>query len=170
MLILVRHAMPAHGPDVAARDWHLTPDGEQAARALCARLPLDAHLVASSETKAIETIAAARNVIIDRRFDEIVSDEAYDADFRTSRLGYVEGADHDGWEPRLHAVRRFGAAIDDHTGDAGGRPLVVATHGMVLTLWLTATIGLADPGAFWTGLSLPDALVVDRDARTVTRL
>lgn len=126
MLILVRHAMPAHGPDVADRDWHLTAEGAHAARELCARLPRDAYLVASTEMKAIETIAPAGPVLSDPRFDE-------------------------------------------HTG-ATDRPVVVATHGMTLTLWLTATIGLGDPGAFWAGLGLPDALVVDRVARTVTAL
>ena len=169
MLILVRHAMPDHRPEVAARDWQLSADGEQAARALCARLPSGAHLVASTEIKAIETIACAGDVITDRRFDEVDRDEPYSGDFRTRRLAYIEGADHDGWEPRHDVVRRFSAAVDDHTGDTGG-PLVVATHGMTLVLWLTATIRLTDPGAFWAGLGLPDALVVDRTARTVTRL
>jgi hypothetical protein len=41
---------------------------------------------------------------------------------------------------------------------------------MAMTLWLTATIGLDEPGAFWADLRFPDAQVVDLAAGTVVRL
>ncbi len=131
---------------------------------MCARLPGDARLVASTEVKAIETIGAE---LTDGRFDEIARVEAYDGDFRRQRRAYVEGADLVDWEPREDVVRRFGAGVAEY---AGGGPVVIASHGMAMTLWLTATIGLGDPGAFWEGLRFPDALVVDLVARTVDRL
>lgn len=168
MLILVRHAMPDHRPDVDSSDWHLTADGTRAARLLCARLPTGALVVASTETKAIETVSPAGNVINDRRFDEVGRDEQYDDDFRAARLAYVEGADHDGWEPRQDVVRRFSTAVDEYS--AMGDPVVIGTHGMTMTLWLTATIGLTDPGAFWAALGFPDALVVDLAERTIRPL
>ncbi|WP_432939329.1 histidine phosphatase family protein [Kribbella sp. CA-253562] len=170
MLILVRHAMPAHGPDVPARDWGLAPEGREATRSLCSRLPAGARLVASSEPKAVGTLEAAGRALEDPRFDEVVRVEAYSDDFRTQRLAYVEGSDHAEWEARGEVVRRFGAGVADHLAAADGQPLVIATHGMAMTLWLTATIGLGDPGAFWADLRFPDAQVVDLAAGTVARL
>ena len=170
MLILVRHAMPAHGPDTPARDWVLAPEGREAARELCSRLPAGARLVASSEPKAIGTLEPAGSVLRDPRFDEISRVEAYDGDFRARRLAYVEGADHADWETRSEVVERFGAGIADHLAAAAGQPLVIGTHGMAMTLWLTATIGLGDAGLFWAELRFPDAQVVDLAAGTVVRL
>jgi broad specificity phosphatase PhoE len=170
MLILVRHAMPAHGPDTPARDWSLAPEGREAARELCSRLPTGARLVASSEPKAIATLSPAGRVVEDPRFDEISRVEAYDGDFRGRRLAYVEGADLADWEARGEVVERFRAGVADQLAAAGGQPLVIATHGMAMTLWLTATIGLDEPGAFWAELRFPDAQVVDLAAGTVVRL
>jgi broad specificity phosphatase PhoE len=170
VLILVRHAMPAHGPDVPARDWLLTPEGEVAARSLCEQLPVGARVVASSEPKAIATVGPAGRVIEDRRFDEVSRVEAYDDDFRAQRRAYVDGADYTDWEAREDVVGRFAAGVAEHVAAADGRPVVIASHGMAMTLWLTATIGLDDPGAFWAALRFPDAHVVDLAARTVVRL
>lgn len=162
--------MPAHGPGTPARDWVLAPEGEVAAQALCRRLPDGARLIASSEPKAIATVQPAGPVIPDRRFDEITRVEAYDDDFRTQRRAYVDGADHADWEPRQDVVRRFAAGVAEHVAAAGGRPVVIASHGMAMTLWLTATIGLDEPGAFWAALRFPDAHLVDLAARTVVQL
>lgn len=167
MLILVRHALPDHGPDIPARDWHLSAEARRAAEELCARLPAGARLVASSEPKAIQTIEPAGPVVQDSRFDEIERVEEYDDDFRTRRLAYVEGADHEDWEHRHHVVRRFADGLADHL--RAGTDLVIASHGMAMTLWLTATVGLEDPGGFWAGLTFPDAYVVDPRAGTVIR-
>jgi broad specificity phosphatase PhoE len=166
VLILVRHAIPAHGPDVPAREWHLSPDGRAAAAALCARLPDGARLVASSEPKAIQTLEPAGRPVSDPRFDEISRVEAYADDFRTARRAYVEGADRADWEPREDVVRRFAAGVEAHSADH----VVIATHGMAMTLWLTATVGLADPGEFWAALTFPDAYVVDLPGRRLSRL
>jgi broad specificity phosphatase PhoE len=146
----------------------LGAEGREAAAVLCARLPAGARVVASSEPKAIGTVEPLGKVVTDGRFDEIERVEAYNSDFRTPRRAYVEGADHEDWERREDVVRRFGAGVAEHVAAADGRPLVIASHGMAMTLWLTATTGLADPGAFWEDLRFPDALVVE--AGTVVRL
>jgi broad specificity phosphatase PhoE len=170
-LLLVRHAMPAHGPDLPAHEWMLRYDGRGAARRLAPHLPAGACLVASAEPKAFQTLQPAGRVTRDARFNEIERpDEPYGAGFRTARRAYVTGADHPGWEPRVRVVERFGAGIADHLTHAGGRPLVVATHGMAMTLWLSARIGLDDPAAFWADLRFPDVHEVDLDAGTVSRL
>lgn len=169
MLILVRHAMPAVDPDVPPERWHLSPDGHRAATALAARLPADAVLVASAEPKARQTLGGG--VSIDNRFNEVVRDEPYDGDYRARRRAYVSGTDHPGWEPRDQVVARFAEGVTGWLGRSGPRLLVVATHGMAMTLWLAAgTPGLADPGAFWADLRLPDAFAVDPDTRTAERI
>jgi broad specificity phosphatase PhoE len=170
VLILVRHAMPAHGQDTLSRDWLLASEGRVAARSLCGLLPTGARLVASSEPKAIGSLEPAGEVIADRRFDEVSRVEAYDDTYRTRRRAYVDGADHTHWEARNDVVARFDAGVTEHLAVAAGRSVVIASHGMAMTLWLTATVGLADPGAFWADLRFPDAHIVDLAAGTVARL
>src|SRR5512147_1072223 len=59
VLLLVRHAMPAADPNVAPEEWHLDPSGRSAAAALASMLPDHAVLVASTESKARETLDPA---------------------------------------------------------------------------------------------------------------
>ncbi|GAA4200936.1 hypothetical protein [Actinocatenispora rupis] len=55
----------------------------------------------------------------------------------------------------------------EHTERAAGRPLVLGTQGMALTVWLRTVAELPDPTAFWAALRFPDLLRVDPAARTV---
>jgi broad specificity phosphatase PhoE len=168
-LIAVRHAMPVVDPATPPESWTLSDDGLSAAAAM--RLPSPAYLVASEEPKAYQTLGSFGPVIRDARLGEIRREgEPFHGNFRELRYEYVSGADHPGWEPRADAVARFDAAVAFHLAQAGDRPLVLATHGMVLTLWLTARTGLAAPGEFWSALRFPDALAVDLVASTWRRL
>ncbi len=152
--------MPAFEPDVPAHRWPLSPAGRAAARALV--LPVGAYLAASSEPKAYQTLAHAGPVALDQRFGEVTRvDEPWDGRYRELRRAYVDGTDHVGWEPRAAVAARFDAAITDHLTRARGSVLVVATHGMAMTVWLTARIDLRSPGEFWAGLQFPDAIEVD---------
>jgi broad specificity phosphatase PhoE len=160
-LYLVRHAMPAFGPDVPPAAWELSSDGKRAAAALSNELPIGALLIASREPKARQTLEPAGTVRTDDRFNEVERDEPYDGDFKQRRRAYVCGTDHPGWEPREQVATRFTAGIAHWATQAGPRPLVVASHGMAITVWLTATIGLDDPGAFWAALRLPDLITLD---------
>jgi hypothetical protein len=167
-VILVRHAMPVVDLAVPPHEWVLQgpvpPLG----------LPADPYLAASTEPKALGTLAPFGPVATDVRFGEITrpasSPASHGDGWRELRLAYVEGADHPGWEPRSAVVARFDAGINDHWVRAAGRPLVVASHGMAMTLWLTARISLEAPGVFWSSLRLPDVFAVDLVARTVVRL
>ncbi|MGH8833465.1 MAG: histidine phosphatase family protein [Actinomycetes bacterium] len=172
MLILVRHAMPAFGPDVPAHEWELSEDGRTAAAVLARLLPAGARLVGSNEPKAWQTLEPAGSVDDrDARFNEVFRvGEPWEGEFRELRHAYVTGFDHDGWEPRADVARRFDAGVTEQLAVAGEVPLVVASHGMAMTVWLTARIGLADPGEFWAGLCFPDAHQVDLRAGTIRRL
>ncbi|MGA5761764.1 histidine phosphatase family protein [Nonomuraea bangladeshensis] len=169
MLLLVRHAMPAYGPTVPSYEWALSTEGWQAAHRLIARLPKDARLVSSNEPKAWQTLGGDDAVVRDRRFDEVTRVEPWEGDYRELRRAYVEGADHADWEPRAEVAKRFDAGITEHLALAGGRPLVVATHGMAMTVWVKTRLGLESAGDFWADLRFPDAHLVDLGAGTVER-
>lgn len=171
MLILVRHAMPAYGPDRPAHDWELSADGRAGAARLAGLLPAGARLVGSAEPKAWQTLEPAGTVLVDPRFNEVGrAGEPWGGDFRERRRAYVSGADHHGWEPRGEVAARFEEGVADHLAAAAGAPLVVASHGMAMTVWLTARLALTDPGEFWAGLRFPDAHLVAPDTGTVRRL
>jgi broad specificity phosphatase PhoE len=160
---------PAFGPDVPAAAWELSSEGRREARALARALPPGALLIASREPKARQTVEPAGSVQTDERFNEVTRDEPYEGDFRTRRRAYVAGKDYTGWEPRDQVRVRFAEGVRFWAAQADERPLVIASHGMAMTLWLTSTVGLADPGAFWAGLRLPDLLTVDVTGKQVTR-
>jgi broad specificity phosphatase PhoE len=168
-LILVRHAMPEVREDVPPERWQLSPMGRTAAARLRAVLPPSVYLVASEETKAWQTltVAAGRAVARDHRLGEVRRNEPHDSGFAERRRRYVGGIDHPGWERRAEVAERFGAAIGEHLARADGRPVVVGSHGMALTVWLSQAVGLADPAGFWARLKLPDVLPVDLTAGTV---
>ncbi len=165
--------MPVPEPATPPHRWALSDTGRAAARRLGPLLPSDALLVASDEPKAVQTLVAARPsapVVRDARFAEVRRDEPYHGDYRARRLAYLRGDSDPRWEPPDAVVARFDAGVTEHLRSAAGRSLVVATHGMAMTLWLAARGMLPDPAAFWSALGLPDAYAVDVAAGTVSRL
>jgi broad specificity phosphatase PhoE len=169
-LWLVRHAMPAHGPEVPAAGWELSEQGRQDAESVCRVLPAGALLVSSTEPKARQTLEPAGDVRTDERFSEVRREEAYHEDFQTARRAYVGGADQAGWETRAAVIARFDSGVRHWHALAGTRPLVIASHGMAMTLWLSAAVNVADPGGFWAGLRFPDLLEVDPGIPFVRRV
>ncbi|NHN54421.1 histidine phosphatase family protein [Calidifontibacter sp. DB0510] len=167
-LILVRHAMPALDARIASAQWQLSPEGESAARALRGLLPTDADVVSSPETKAAQTVSLATgsaSIVTDARFAEVCRPgEPFDADVRARRLAWIERRPderHTGWETSAEAAARFEDGVRAHA--TGERPLVIGTHGMVLTAWLLSR-GIVDPaeaGAYWSNLAFPDVVTVD---------
>jgi broad specificity phosphatase PhoE len=142
-----------------------------AAAALASVLPAGAYLAASTEPKAWQTLTPIGEPSRDRRFGEVSRlGEPWGGNFRELRRSYVDGADHAGWEPREHVTARFEAAIEEHLARAEQRPLVVASHGMAMTVWLTARVALARPGEFWAALRFPEVLRVDLSENVVTTI
>jgi broad specificity phosphatase PhoE len=170
-LYLVRHAMPAVDPAADPATWALSPAGRAAARDLGQSLPADALLLASDEPKAWQTLAPAgeRQVLRDRRLGEVRRTEGFSEEFRVRRRRYVSGEAVPDWEPQPSVARRFAAAVAGAVLAAGPRDIVLASHGMAMTVWLTEAVGLPDPGEFWAGLRFPDLLRVEPEARAVTR-
>nr|BFE74107.1 hypothetical protein GCM10020092_074080 [Actinoplanes digitatis] len=170
MLFLVRHAMPVLDPEVPPEQWELDAAGRRGAESLRHVIPSDAVLVSSEEPKARQTLERTGHVCTDIRFNEVVRDEPFHGDFRGRRRAYLAGADHTGWEPRERVVERIDAGIKHWRTRAAARSLVVATHGMAMTLWLATVVDLADPTDFWADLRLPDVFEVDLAARTLNRV
>ena len=167
-LVLIRHARPDVQPGVPAHEWHLGDDGRVAARNLSEMVPARAHLVASDEPKAVETLAEAsgrRDVVIDAGFGEVRRPNAPSGQIhRTLAAAYLRGAAHAAWEPQSSVVRRCHAAVLRHAAVASkrGEAVVIGTHGMAMSVWLCARVRSGDdPVAFWATLDFPDAIVVD---------
>ena len=160
VLVAVRHAMPDASPDVPPEAWTLSEEGRSAARVLVAGLPARALLVSSSERKAWETLAVAGDEVRrDGRLDEVRRPgEPWEGEYLELRRRYVSGDPPVGWESYAEAARRFQDAVDETLAGAHGRPVVLATHGMVLTTWLVSrgVLQRADAVAFWSGLRFPD--------------
>lgn len=163
-IFLVRHAQPQVSPAADPRDWPLSGPGRSAARYLRGRLPVAGLWVASTEVKAFETLSCAKPdeaivITTDERFDEVNRLEPFDGDVTARRRAWVDDRldeRHSGWETPLEAAERFEAAVRDHS--ALGSPLVIGSHGMVLTAWLVHVRGAVNrqaAGAFWEAMAFP---------------
>lgn len=166
MLLFVRHAMPLAAEATPPDEWALNADGQVAAHQLRAWLPGGSHLAASCERKAWETVGGTdSDVQRDARFNEVTrAAEHWGGDFLRLRRLYAEGARHPGWESQQHAAQRFHNGVVALQDRHGERPIVIGTHGMVLTNWLVSigAVARTDAAGFWSDLRYPDCIEVDR--------
>jgi broad specificity phosphatase PhoE len=142
------------------------------AAGLLSVLPSGSRLISSAERKAWETLGGSPDVLRDARFNEINRvDEPWEGNFRELRRLYVEGLTHPGWEPRADAGARFEAGVTDALQLDDRCPVVIATHGMVLTTWLVSrgVVELADAGGFWSDLRFPDCFHLAADGSSLIR-
>lgn len=178
-LVLVRHAAPDYDLELPARRWGLSEQGMADGRALVERLPPGALLVTSPEPKAWQTIDPddRDHAYRDERFREVGAPDrvfADAADWVAARLAYLRGELTgdlaDGWEPAREVVARFDEGLSNAETHAQGRPVVVATHGLAMTVWLTAKVALARPDEFWLALTMPDMWSVDLETGELRHL
>ncbi len=148
---------PRWNPAADPATWPLSGQGRAAARQIGGRLPAGALLTASDEPKAWQTLDpdGDRAVRLDRRLGEVRRTEEFTDGFRRLRRSYVCGAALDGWEPQDQVARRFAAAVSAALELAGARDVVLAGHGMAMTVWLVRAVSLRDPGTFWAELRSP---------------
>ena len=175
-LILVRHAAPRIAPGHAAPRWTLSDEGRIGAQRLATQLaPLNASAIVSSpEPKAHETAdIIARHLGLSVEIDDgFVEHKRPDLGFGTTE-GFnaairrvFESRDERffGGESANEALVRFEKAL---VGFAQ-RPLIVVTHGTVLSLF--AGRGGADSVSLWSSLKLPEAIVLDEGGRVIARI
>lgn len=176
-LILVRHAQPAIDEDRPPPEWRLSEAGRAAAGALAERLAAYAPVaaVASPEPKALET-----GEIIAGRLRLTVTSDAGFAEHHRPDLPFGTRED---FEARMAAF--FADPTEPLFGGESGqaararfaetlirnppRPLLVATHGTILSLYLAPILRL-DPFELWKGLRLPEAFVLDGEGRLLERI
>ncbi len=175
-IILVRHAMPAVEPGVAASLWGL---GEAAredcvllAHALARQSP--AAIWSSHERKARETaevlgLRLGMPVEVDPAFGEVDRPQVWDRDYREVAAGFLAGSEEPGWEPREAVRRRFATAVERATAGGTDAPVIVVTHGLAMALWTSVAATVGDVVAWWQALSFPDAWVIDTDTRRADR-
>lgn len=169
-VLLIRHARPGADPAVPRGEWRLDDAGRQAAVELGVVLaPLLAGrvIVASTEPKAIETVAAVTGrdpQLTDVGFGEVEHpwiDLA--AEKHAVSLAYLGGKDVADWEPAPAVVDRFAAALDR----IEARDVVIGTHGMAAALWTASVVPGVDAPTLWSQLRLPDAWIVDLQSRSM---
>jgi broad specificity phosphatase PhoE len=167
----VRHAMPATIEGVHPNEWHLDDAAKDHAEAWASRLEVGDgafRLVSSTEPKALETATA-----VARRWDgEVVPDERLreaqrpwiGPGYRAVAHRYLRGELPDGWEPHADVASRMGAAVTEALAAATGAPVVVVTHGLILSVHLGDRLGADfDRESFWSRLAFPDAWALDAD-------
>jgi broad specificity phosphatase PhoE len=176
-LILIRHAAPTQDPHVPPPQWPLSDQGRAAARALAAKLkhlaPVAA--VSSPEIKALETVrilteGLGLEVATDPAFAELhrpkwpFSDTAtFEA--RVCRLLENPHLSVEGAEPAGEAAARFSEGLFRYAA----RPLMVGTHGTILSAYLGLETGELT-GDLWKSLRLPEALVLDAQSQLIERI
>jgi broad specificity phosphatase PhoE len=176
-LILVRHAAPVIDEAAPPPTWRLSAAGRDAALALAGRLAgfAPTAAVSSQEPKALETAQ-----VIAARLGLAVATDPGLAEHHRPNLPFGSRADFEagmagffaspiqpffGGESADQAHDRFAAALGRHAA----RPLLVATHGTVLSLYLSRRLGL-DPFDLWKSLATPEAFVLDADGWLLERL
>jgi broad specificity phosphatase PhoE len=167
----VRHAMPHVEEGVHPSEWHLDAAGRAAAAAGADGLEIEGGigvLVTSTEPKAQETAAA-----IAARWGAATEAEPrlreatrpwIGPGYRAMAHRYLRGDPLEGWEAHAALAERVRGAVDDAIGRAGGRQVVVVSHGLALAVHLGERLGpVFDRESFWSGLAFPDAWVLDEN-------
>lgn len=151
MLLFVSHPEIVVDPAVPVPRWHLSPVGIERTRAFSRRIPAPARIVASDETKAIETaglIAAAHGLPVavhpglaelDRSATGYVPHDEHNA-IADACFAYPERSAR-GWERAVDAQARILAAWRQIAAEAAG-PTMLVGHGGTGTLLLCALAGL----------------------------
>jgi broad specificity phosphatase PhoE len=178
-LILVKHSLPAILPDVPAREWVLSEEGQRRSMALAEVLrpyqPIK--LIASEEPKAAETgqIAAVQlgcrfetrpglheHVRVNEPYRAKAEFEALVQRFfqQPARLVFGE-------ETADEAEARFTWAVEAVIEQNEAlETLVIVAHGTVITLYVSCLTGIA-PFPLWQRLGLPGFVVLNGQQKTV---
>ena len=165
-MLLVRHSLPEVDPALPAEEWPLSEEGRRRCGPLAGRLRAygPTAIVSSTEPKSRETAdvvgaelglevreSAALRETARRTVPWLEAEE-----FRQAVRALFDRPDDVvfGEESAAEALARFSAAVDRLPGET-----VVVSHGTVISLYAAARTG-RDAFAIWSGLELPDLLVV----------
>jgi broad specificity phosphatase PhoE len=178
-LTLVRHAQVTTSPEIPPEQWHLSPEGRAAVERLAAEPVWEAAacIYTSPEPKAVMTaqrVAAPHEltIVIERDLRE-VDGRAWNAteDHKLRVQRYLSGESIDSWEQRDGAQERIVSCVDRIATKHASEDVVVVSHGLVLTLYLSSLLDLDAAAAFdfWTKIRFPDHAIVDPGAKVLER-
>ena len=166
-LIFIRHSLPAIDPAIPAREWRLSPEGQLRCRKLAGRLANfnPQRIVTSLEPKALETaqiVAETLRIPYESAaglHEHVRRGVKYSSqgDFETSIRAFFEQPVQlvYGEETADQAHARFAKAVEAVQEQYPGQaPLVIVTHGTVISLFVARTYG-SDPFSLWKSLTLP---------------
>jgi len=177
-LVFIRHSLPVIDPAIPAREWRLSEEGQLRCRLLAGRLANfnPQRIVASLEPKALETaqiVAEALGMPCEsaaglhehvRSGVKYSSQEVFEASVRVffdhpDQLVYGE-------ETANQTRARFAQAVRAIQGRYPGQtPLVIVTHGTVISLFVARACGV-DPFSVWKSLKLP--CIVEYSAKQIS--
>lgn len=178
-LLLVRHAEPDLDPSRKASTWPLNDSGRAAARDLADRLAGEGPdlVVTSREPKAQQTgkiIAATIGLPV--REHAGLGEQGGDSvpwmeDWETFRMAVRRHFEEPsravlGQESADDAADRFSGVVAETLEDA--RYPVLVSHGRIMASYLAAVTGV-DARMIWNSFTLPDAIAVDLERRTIRR-
>jgi broad specificity phosphatase PhoE len=165
-------------PERPSFGWHLSKDGRTATDAL-AQEPFwkeVAVIVTSPEPKAIATgqrVAASNGLRIELEPDvrEVEGRPWVKEGYSDLVRGYLHGQSVAGWEPREAALDRWSLAIERLAARAFEPPVAVVAHGLVITVYLAACLGLNGAAAFdlWAAIRFPDVALLDTSGPALLR-
>lgn len=171
-LILVKHSLPEIKPDVPANRWRLSDEGRARCALLSDRLALHTPdiVVASVEPKATETgqIVAARLKIPFETAKDLHEHNRSNVPFFADKKQFQASVEAFfanpqelvfGAETAAGAYARFSKAVIGAMMRHAGKNLVIATHGTVLTLFVSR-VSNKKPFPFWQQLGLPSFVVL----------
>jgi broad specificity phosphatase PhoE len=170
-IVLVRHGKPDIEEGVPSADWKLSAAGREAAAALAEKLrQFDfADIASSPEPKAAGTAEAiAQRLGLTVEVDAGLAEHARrsvgflsreDIEVRIARLFANPDTLEFGDETANQCLTRFQAALDRQVAK-GARDVVVATHGTILSIYVSRMLGV-DAMPFWRALGLPTAIVLE---------
>ena len=153
-MIFVRHGRAIAKPDVPTHDWPLDPEHSDAIRQLRAVMP-DLPVVCSAMRRVVDTARFFGEPTLDPRLAEVSRPWSDDLEDAVTR--YLRGEVLEGWETQADATARVRAVVEER-----GRAVYV-THGTVLSCYLAAVVPGLDAVRFWSGLTSPDACLLDGD-------
>ena len=178
-VILVRHAQVSPQPEIPSDLWALSADGQAGAAALASRPDIAAAeaVYTSPELKArltAEALAGSRRVGVvedlrelDRRALGWVGSEGAYASIVEEILARPEESVRS-CERAADATRRVVAAIGTLAARHPTGTVVAVSHGIVLTLLISAVLGLDRPSAsIWRSIRFPDVAVIEPEAGTI---
>lgn len=174
---LVRHGAVTVRPDLPPAQWHLSPEGRAAVDALADEpfWPQVRGIHTSAEPKAEATAQriAARHALPIRIEPELREVERpwTESDYADAVRRYLTGETLGGWEPRGPALARARSCIDGIVKRHEGVDVAIVSHGLALTLYVAALLGLDGDKAheLWSRIRFPDVAALDPAAGRLER-